>query len=548
MRFNTEPATVHAGQSIVLVGLMGAGKTAIGKRLAARIGLPFYDGDQEIEQAAGITISEIFQRHGEAHFRAGEKRVIQRLLNQGPIVLAPGGGAFLDPETRALIKERAVSIWLNCPLSVLISRVKGRTHRPLLNNGDPAEILRRLSAERNPIYATADIVIHGSEDPPEVTTETVLQALTNHVPMRRSRVCLSLANYDVLIGTGLLSRAGALMSPHLPKLRCIVVTDETVASLHLPVLRQSLEDAGIAHDFIVVNAGESSKSVEVWNSLIDGFLAQKVDRLTTIVALGGGVIGDLAGFAAATTLRGLPFIQIPTTLLSQVDSSVGGKTGINSRYGKNLIGAFHQPRLVLADTGILASLPIRERRAGYAEIFKSGLIADVALLEWCEINAEKLLAGDLVCLTEAVEKAVSFKARIVGDDEREEKPSNGRALLNFGHTFAHALEAEAGYGGDLLHGEAVAIGLVLATQLSADLGYCPEEDVSRVSSHLAQVGLPTRINAMAAQNLLSRMKQDKKIRDGKLSFVLTRGFGRAFTCSDVSEESVRAVLLAAGAI
>jgi shikimate kinase/3-dehydroquinate synthase len=263
--------------------------------------------------------------------------------------------------------------------------------------------------------------------------------------------------------------------------------------------------------------------------------------------MGGGVIGDLAGFAAAATLRGLPFIQIPTTLLSQVDSSVGGKTGINSQYGKNLIGAFHQPRLVLADIGVLTSLPIRERRAGYAEILKAGLIADVALFEWCELNAEKLLAGDLFCLAEAVEKAVSFKARIVEDDEREERSSNGRALLNFGHTFAHALEAEAGYGGDLLHGEAVAIGLVLATQLSANLGYCPEEDVSRITGHLSQLGLPTRIDAMAAENLLAHMRQDKKIRDGKLSFVLTRGFGKAFTCPDVPVDEVHAVLMAAGA-
>jgi len=204
--------------------------------------------------------------------------------------------------------------------------------------------------------------------------------------------------------------------------------------------------------------------------------------------------------------------------------------------------------VVLADTGVLTSLPVRERRAGYAEILKAGLIADVSLFEWCELNAEKLLAGDLLCLSEAVEKAVAFKARIVEDDEREEASSNGRALLNFGHTFAHALEAEAGYAGDLLHGEAVAIGLVLATQLSANLGYGAQEDVSRLSDHLSQVGLPTRINAMAAEDLLSHMKQDKKIRNGRLSFVLTRGFGKAFTCADVPEDEVRSVLLAGGAI
>ncbi len=548
MPLNTEHAPVGPSQSIVLVGLMGAGKTAIGKRLAARVGLPFFDGDQEIEQAAGITISEIFQKHGEAHFRAGEKRVIQRLLSQGPIVLAPGGGAFLDPDTRDLIRERAVSVWLNCPVPVLINRVRGRGHRPLLTGGDPSEILQKLSAERNPIYALADIMIHGSEDPPEVTTEKVLEALETHVPIRRIKICLSQTDYDVVIGTNLLPRAGALMRPAMPSSRCVVITDETVASLHLQEFQQSMLDLGIIHDTIVVPPGETSKSIDAWSSLVNGLLARKVDRTTTIVALGGGVIGDLAGFVAAATLRGLPFIQIPTTLLAQVDSSVGGKTGINSQYGKNLIGAFHQPRLVLADTGVLASLPIRERRAGYAEILKAGLIADASLFEWCEINAHRLLSGDLTCLSEAVAKAVSFKAKVVEDDEREERPSNGRALLNFGHTFAHALEAEAGYSGDLLHGEAVAIGLVLATQLSADLGYCPREDVARIANHLSQAELPIRINAMRAENILSHMKQDKKNRDGKLSFVLTHGFGKAFTDSSVPEEKVRAVLLAGGAV
>jgi shikimate kinase/3-dehydroquinate synthase len=547
MRFKTETLKPPEAKSVVLVGLMGAGKTAIGKRLAARLGLPFFDADQEIEQAAGITIAEIFARHGEPHFRAGEKRVIQRLLSQGPIVLAPGGGAFIDPETRALIAERAISVWLHSPLPVLLNRVKGRTHRPLLNGGDPAEILRKLSAERNPIYATADIVIYGTEDTPEVTTETVIEALASHAPARRVNVRLSQSSYEVLIGTNLLKRAGTLMSAAIPQKRCIVITDETVASLHLPVLQQSLADAAISHDEIIVPPGEASKSLATWQSVVDGLLRRKVDRHTAIVALGGGVIGDLAGFAAAVTLRGLPFVQIPTTLLAQVDSSVGGKTGINSHYGKNLIGSFHQPRLVLADTGVLSSLPMRERRAGYAEIVKAGLIADKALYDWCEFNGAAMLEGDLALLAEAVEHAVHFKAGVVGDDEREEKPNNGRALLNLGHTFAHALEAETGYGTALLHGEAVAIGIVLAMRLSVSLGLCLAEDATRVADHLSAVALPTRIANLAAENLLAHMKQDKKMRDSKLTFVLTRGIGLAFTRADVPEEAVRDVLLWGGA-
>jgi shikimate kinase/3-dehydroquinate synthase len=548
MRLKKEPILNARDFSIVLVGLMGAGKTAVGKRLATRLGLPFYDADQEIERAAGITVAEIFARHGEAHFRAGEKHVIERLLNLGPVVLAPGGGAFMDPETRSLIHERAISVWLHGSLPVLLNRVRGRSHRPLLNGGDPAETLSRLSAERNPVYAEADIVVYSQEDPPEVTTERVLNALATHIPPRRVRVMLSQASYDVLIGTNLLNRAGYLMASSMPRKRCVIVTDATVAALHLAALQQSLTDSSIAHDAIIVPAGEASKGIVTWNTVVEGFLAHTVDRQTTIVALGGGVIGDLAGFAAAVTLRGVPFIQIPTTLLAQVDSSVGGKTGINSPFGKNLIGAFHQPRLVLADIGVLATLPPRDRRAGYAEILKAGVVADATLYEWCEAHAERLLEGNALCLAEAVERAVSFKAGVVAGDEREKKTNDGRALLNLGHTFGHALEAETGYGDSLLHGEAVAIGIVLAMQLSASLGFCGQGDARRVCDHLARLGLPIRINHLPADHLLAHMKRDKKTRDGKLTFVLTRGIGQGFTHPDVPEEAVRAVLLSGGAV
>ncbi len=548
MLFNTQTARFVPNRSIVLVGLMGAGKTAIGKRLAAKLGLPFYDADQEIEQAAGITISEIFARHGEAHFRAGEKRVIQRLLEQEIIVLAPGGGAFMDADTRALIRERATSIWLRSPLPILLSRVRGRTHRPLLNNGNPEEILQRLAAERGPVYAQADIIVDGSEDAPELTTQSVLKAVVAYQPPRKVNVDLSTAKYQVLIGTDLLARAGALMADVLPQRRCVIVTDETVAEYHLAALTRSLDEVGIVYSSIIIRPGEASKTVETWSRLIDNVLAERIDRRTTIIALGGGVVGDLAGFVAAATLRGLPFVQIPTTLLSQVDSSVGGKTGVNTRHGKNLVGAFHQPLLVLADTGTLATLPMRERRAGYAEIVKAGLIADEDLYRWCEANGSALLDGDATLLAEAVERAVRFKAEVVADDEKEERSEGGRALLNLGHTFAHALEAEIGYGGGLLHGEAVATGLVLATQLSALLGFCSGDDVSRIAAHLDSVGLPTRIAGLPAEQLLAHMKQDKKMRDGKMTFVLTRGVGKAFTSRDVTEMAVRQTLLDFGAV
>jgi shikimate kinase/3-dehydroquinate synthase len=539
---------LHLNRSIVLVGLMGAGKTAIGKRLAAQIGLPFYDADQEIERAAGSTVAEIFAKHGEAHFRAGEKRVIQRLLSGEPIVLAPGGGAFLDPETRNLIKNRAISIWLRCPLPILVQRVQGRTHRPLLNAGNPAEILNRLSTERSPLYAQADIIVDGSEDPPHVTTQNVISAIRAHTSPHEVTVALAQHSYEVLVGDGLLNQAGTLIVPVLRQKRCVIITDETVAALHLPTLTASLAEAGIAFTSITVPPGEPSKSIATWQYVVETLLSQRVDRHTTIIALGGGVIGDLAGFAAASVLRGLPFIQIPTTLLAQVDSSVGGKTGINAPHGKNLIGAFHQPNMVIADTGVLSTLPLREWRAGYAEIVKTGLIADAEFFEWCESHAASLLAGNTLLLAEAIKRAVAFKAQVVGDDERETKPNNGRALLNLGHTFGHALEAETGYGEGLLHGEAVATGLVLATHLSATLGLSPQEDTSRVAAHLRQVGLPTQVAGLQAERLIGHMKQDKKMRDGRLTFVLTRGIGQAFTSDDVTEDALRAVLLANGAV
>lgn len=537
-----------ADRSIVLVGLMGAGKTAIGKRLAALLDLPFYDSDEEIERAAGMTIAEIFATHGEKEFRAGEKRVIQRLLRNGRAVLATGGGAFMDPATRATIADQAVSVWLRCPVPLLVARTAGRTHRPLLNNANPADVLEQLSAQRSPIYALADIIIDGSEDPPHVTTSNVAQAIEAYTPPSRVKIELSTTCYDVVIGDGLLARAGALIAPLLPQPRCFIVTDEHVAALHLPALTQSLQQVGIASQSFIVPPGEASKSFESWQTLMEALLAARIDRKTTIIALGGGVVGDLAGFAAASAMRGVPFIQIPTTLLSQVDSSVGGKTGINSVHGKNLIGAFYQPLLVLADTAMLNTLPARERAAGYAEIVKAGLIADAEFYGWCETHAAALLAGDKLAQATAIEHAVRFKAQVVGDDERETKPNNGRALLNLGHTFAHALEAETGYGGGLLHGEAVSIGLVLAAQLSASLGLAPQENINRIRQHLSSLGLPVRINGLNAANLLAHMKLDKKNQGGKLHFVLMRGIGQAFTSADVPEEKVIDVLLANGAI
>ncbi len=360
----------------------------------------------------------------------------------------------------------------------------------------------------------------------------------------RITVALGGRSYDIVVGAGLIAEAGALMRPLLRRAQTVIVTDANVARLHLEALQQSLDRSGIAHHGIVLPPGEETKSFAQYAALAEDILAIGIERGTTLIALGGGVIGDLAGFAAATLLRGIDFVQIPTTLLAQVDSSVGGKTAIDSRHGKNLVGAFHQPRLVIADIDTLASLPERELRAGYAEIVKYGVIRDPVFFAWLEANGAALIAGDPAARRHAVIASCRAKAEIVAGDERE---SGDRALLNLGHTFAHALEAETGFGTALLHGEAVAIGMCLALDLSARLGLCPRADAARLRRHLAAAGLPTGIPApngvpLEAAKLLAHMRKDKKARDGRVTLILARCIGQAFTTGDVLPEALLSFL------
>jgi len=352
---------------------------------------------------------------------------------------------------------------------------------------------------------------------------------------QRVTVALGARSYDVEIGRGLLADLGARLEVVLGHRRAVVVADAALAATpHLATLRQGL-DAPV----LSVPSGEGSKSLAGFATLVEDILALRPDRRTAIVAMGGGVVGDLAGFAAATALRGLPYVQVPTTLLAQVDSAVGGKTGINSRHGKNLIGAFHQPALVVADLATLDTLPARERRAGYAEVVKYGLLGDADFFAWLEVNGARALAGDGHALAHAVATSVRAKAAIVAADEEER--SGARALLNLGHTFAHAYEALTGMGGDLLHGEAVAIGLVDAFRLSARLGLCDGAEAERVEAHLAAVGLPTRraqAGDLAPDAVVAAMRGDKKAEAGRLAFVLVRGIGRAFLHREVGESDL----------
>jgi shikimate kinase/3-dehydroquinate synthase len=546
-------AAALSGRSVVLVGMMGAGKTSVGKRLAAKLGLPFVDADAEIEAGAQLTISEIFERFGELYFREGERKVIARLLNGGPLVLATGGGAFMNATTRQNIAKHGVSIWLKPSFDILLARVRKKSNRPLLKTADPEQTLRRLLEERTSTYALADFTIESLDGSHDTVVDAILRRLVAALgkdvepaqeARRKVEVPLGARAYSILIGPGVLDEAGAEIARIAPRVHCAIVTDARVAPLYLDRLSASLDQAGLRSTPIVCPPGEATKCYAEFARVCDALIEARVERRDVVIALGGGVIGDLAGFCAASLRRGVRLVQVPTTLLAQVDSSVGGKTGINSRHGKNLIGAFHQPSLVLADTLCLDTLSGRDFRAGYAEVVKYGLIRDRGFFEFLESNWRDAFAGG-PARAEAIAVSCAAKARVVAADETEQ---GERALLNLGHTFGHALESLTGYdSARLVHGEGVAIGMVSAFRFSRDLGLCSGQDATRVEAHLKAVGLPTRMRGIPgfdamAEDVLAAMRQDKKVDRGRLTFILARGIGESFVARDVDEASVSAFL------
>ncbi|MDF1608074.1 3-dehydroquinate synthase [Hoeflea sp. YIM 152468] len=364
--------------------------------------------------------------------------------------------------------------------------------------------------------------------------------MTLTLPREIVRVDLGARSYDIVIGPGLIAQAGAEIAARKPGVRCAVVTDSNVAAAHLDTLLESLAAGGIEAAPLVLEPGEKTKRFDQLIGVCDHVLGARLERGDLVLALGGGVIGDLSGFAAGIVRRGMGFVQLPTSLLAQVDSSVGGKTGINSAHGKNLIGVFHQPDLVLADTDVLDTLPIREFRAGYAELAKYGLIDRPEFFAWLEANWRDVFAGGAARI-HAIATGCQAKADVVAADERE---SGARALLNLGHTFGHALEAATGYDGQrLVHGEGVAIGMVLAYEFSARMNLASPDDAARVRHHLSQVGLPTRMSDIEGELpktdiLMTHIAQDKKVRRGALTFILTRGIGQSFVAGDVPQDEV----------
>jgi 3-dehydroquinate synthase len=522
--------------NIFLVGLMGAGKTTIGRLLARRLDMTFIDSDHEIEARTGATIPWIFEIEGEASFRRREADVIRELTAGSGIVLATGGGAVLDPESRALLAERGTVIYLRASVSSILQRTAHDKNRPLLQTADPRKKLEDLTAQREPLYREiADMVIDTGRPNVQSMVQTILDQLAVDAERERANarttmneqasislnVELGDRSYPIAIGRGLLDDA-SLLSRHIGGSgKVAIVTNTTVAPLYLDKVAAPLRAAGREVVPIILRDGEEYKNWESLNEVFDALLANKCDRKTTLVALGGGVIGDMTGFAAATYMRGVPFVQIPTTLLAQVDSSVGGKTGINHPLGKNMIGAFYQPRAVIADTATLDTLPDRELSAGLAEVIKHGAILDAGFFDWIEANIARLMARDHAALAHAIARSCEIKADVVARDERE---GGLRAVLNFGHTFGHAIEAGMGYGA-WLHGEAVGCGMVMAADLSRRLGLIDDTAVDRVRALVQAAGLPVVAPDLGTARWIELMEVDKKNEGGAIKFILLKPLG-----------------------
>ncbi|MDN4059642.1 bifunctional shikimate kinase/3-dehydroquinate synthase AroKB [Massilia sp. YIM B02769] len=545
--------------NIFLVGLMGSGKTTIGRLLARRLGRRFVDSDHAIEARTGASIPWIFEIEGEASFRRREAEMIRELTGQEGIVLATGGGAVLDPASRALLAERGTVIYLRAGIGSILQRTSHDKNRPLLQTADPRRKLEQLLAQREPLYREiADLVIDTGRPNVQSMVQTILEQLDALAAGRARRakaasmnqaaehnatqltlnVELGERSYPIAIGPGLLADPAALVR-HVGGHKAAIVTNTTVAPLYLERIAAPLRAAGKEVVEIVLPDGEEHKQ---WGSLMavfDALLANKCDRKTTLIALGGGVIGDLTGFAAASYMRGVPFVQIPTTLLAQVDSSVGGKTGINHPLGKNMIGAFYQPRAVLADTSTLDTLPPRELSAGLAEVIKHGAILDGEFFDWIEANIARLVARDPQALAHAIARSCEIKADVVRKDERE---GGLRAVLNFGHTFGHAIEAGLGYGA-WLHGEAVGCGMVMAADLSQRLGLIDAASVARLRKLVAAAGLPVVAPDLGAERWIELMEVDKKNEGGAIKFILLKPLGSP-SITSAPQDVLRATLAA----
>lgn len=530
---------------LLLIGFMGAGKTTVGEELSRLLGWEFLDTDREVEREAGLRVEEIFAREGEEAFRERESRVLERALSRGRRVVAAGGGVLLREENRRLIFSSSFPVYLEVDAETLVRRLGGGEGRPLLRGG-VEEKVRELMQKRASLYALVPHRVDGSRSPREVAGEVIrLLREKGVLPLERVEVRLDRRGYPVWVGAGILGEVGEFLSSLLPPPRCLLLlTHPSLQALYGEEVLASLARAGYGAEVALIPEGEESKSLERAFELYDRCLEAGLDRSSALLALGGGVVGDLGGFVAATFMRGIAFLPLPTTLLSQVDASVGGKVGVNHPRAKNLVGAFHQPSAVISDVLALRSLPEREYRQGLGEVVKHGCL-DGDYWALLEREWEGILDRSADSLIRVVAGSCRVKARVVEEDEREE--SGRRMILNLGHTLGHALEAATGYR-EFFHGEAVAVGLVAAARISTRLGLLPREEAEELEWLLARLGLPVRIPGIPLARLEEAMGWDKKARLGQLRWVLLRGRGDPVIASHVPPETVREVLLSLGAV
>jgi 3-dehydroquinate synthase len=516
------------GETLWLVGMMGAGKSALAAALAERLGWPALDLDREIEREAGRTIAELFASEGEAGFRRRERAALEAVAGRRAVV-ALGGGAPAQPGVPERLAASGTLVYLRASPETLARRVGAARRRPLLAGLDAAGRVARLAAllaEREPAYLRAAIVVDTDALDVAGAAEQVLAKLpASGSARRRVEVALGERSYAIEIGAGTLGELGAAVKRVVAPTRAFLITTPPVGRRYGGRALRSLREAGLRAKRCDVPDGERSKSLARAARLYDALLAAGADRGSVVVALGGGMVGDLAGFVAATLLRGLPLVQVPTTLLAMVDSSVGGKTGVNLARGKNLVGAFHQPRLVWIDAATLATLPPPQLRAGLAELVKHAAIRDAGLFERLEAEGERLLAGEPERFVPLLERSCAIKAEVVAQDERE---AGLRMLLNFGHTLGHAVESLARYRG-VLHGEAVAMGMAFAARRSEALGLAPAGTADRLVALLGRLGLPSELPRHPRRAYLAALSVDKKRRDARIRFVVLRGIGRAET-------------------
>jgi len=556
--------------NLIITGFSGTGKSLVAEEVARGLNWDFLDTDDEIVKETGKPIAEIFRQDGEGKFRELERETIRKACQQRQTVIAIGGGAIVDPQNYELLAKTGLIVCLEAKPETIYERLFREAAcspetevRPLLANDNPLERIKQLKASRQPYYANVDWTVHTDNLNISQVAEEVIRAWRllrlahpphlNPLPSRERKLGSQLKanddvacvvetttqSYPVFVGYDLLDKLGEKMKQAALSGTATVISDENVFSLYGSKVEEILKDAGFAVNSFVVPPGEETKNMDYATKIYDFLVEHRAERDDIIIALGGGMVGDLAGFVAATFLRGMPWIQVPTSLVAMVDASIGGKVGVNHPEGKNLIGAFYQPNLVLADCQTLTTLPQRELTSGWAEVIKHSMILDEEFVQFLESNVDRLTKLEPELLTRAIARSAAIKAQVVSQDEKEREGK--RTILNYGHTIAHGLEAATQYK-RFLHGEAVAIGMVGAAKLSQRLGLLPSAAVERQQALLQKFGLPTVFSGLDLTEITKAMELDKKTKEKAIRWVLLQDIGKVIIRSDVPYQDVLAVL------